>query len=214
MKLSRSSKVSANSEKLAELIAIPSAIEWFRGLFNRIHVEMTDSGERYTVVHTGGAMELGEGFSDEAVNFVVPLREENIDNLIRFFADGQIDSYEEYRIVKFMLVPCLKAALSMPILQNKAFMKIVRVETHWQEAILDPDGNEDEQLTVLYANDQWLIVPGYHGRPQRRIVMTPAQVLEFQRRVLHADAVNTLPAWLELGSWYLGWRDSVTVAVA
>jgi hypothetical protein len=50
------------------------------------------------------------------------------------------------------------------ILQNSAFRKIVKVDTHWQEAILDPDGNEDEQLTVMCANDQWVIIPGYHGR--------------------------------------------------
>jgi hypothetical protein len=190
---------------------IPSAIAWFRGLFNRIHIEMTDSGERYTIVHAGDAMELYDDFGPEEPNFVVPLRAENIDNLTGFFADDAIDSHEEYRIVKFMLVPCLKAALAMPILRNRAFLKIVRVDTHWQEALLDPDGNEDEQVTVMHVNDQWLVVPGYHGRPQRRMVMPPAQVLDFQRRVLHADSAGSLAAWLELGTWYVKWRESVTV---
>ena len=157
-------------------------------------------------------MELHDDFGPEEPNFVVPLRAENIDNLIGFFADDVIDPHEEYRIVKFMLVPCLKGALAMPILRNRAFMKIVRVDTHWQEALLDPEGKEDEQLTVVYVNDQWLVIPGYQGRPQRRLVMTPAQVLEFQRRVLHADEAGSLAAWLELGAWYVKWRETVEVA--
>jgi hypothetical protein len=203
--------MSHTSQQLEKLITTPSAIAWFRGLFNRIHIEMTDSGERYTIVHAGDAMELYDDFGPEEPNFVVPLRAENIDNLIGFFADDAIDAHEEYRIVKFMLVPCLKAALAMPILQNRAFLKIVRVDTHWQEALLDPAGNEDERVTVIHVNDQWLVVPGYHGRPQRRMVMTPAQVLDFQRRVLHADSAGSLAAWLELGSWYVRWREAVTV---
>lgn len=203
--------MSHTSQQLEKLITTSSAIAWFRGLFNRIHLQMTDSGERYTIVHTGESMELYDDFGPEEPNFVVPLRQENIDNLLGFFADNAIDAYEEYRIVKFMLVPCLKAALAMPILQNKAFLKIVRVDTHWQEALLDPDGNEDEQLTVMYVNDQWLVVPGYHGASQRRMVMTPAQVLEFQRRVLHADEAGSLATWLELAAWYVKWRESVTV---
>jgi hypothetical protein len=107
----------------------------------------------------------------------------------------------------------LTAALAMPILQNEAFRKIVRVDTHWQEALLDPEGHEDEQLTVIHVNNQWLVVPGYHGKPQRRIVMRPEQALDFQRRVLKADEAGSLGGWLELGRWYARWRDEVSVPI-
>ena len=30
--------------------------------------------------------------------------------------------------------------------------RILKLDTHWQEALLDPDGNEDEQLTVMFVN--------------------------------------------------------------
>ena len=45
-------------------------------------------------------------------------RSENVSNVVSYFSDDAIDPYEEYRIVKFMLRPCLKASLSMPILQR------------------------------------------------------------------------------------------------
>lgn len=202
-----------NLEQLQMLAQQPPAIEWFKGLFRLAHMEVTDTGERFTFVHHGDRVDVESGFQGNAPNFVVPLQSENIRNLTGFFADNAIGEYEQYRIVKFMLVPCLKAALAMPILQNGAFRKIVKVDTHWQEAILDPDGNEDEQLTVMCANDQWVIIPGYHGRPQRRLVMKPEQVLEFQRRVLEADEKNNLATWLDTGRWYLQWRETVSVPV-
>ena len=111
-----------------------------------------------------------------------------------------------------MLRPCLEAALAMPILQNQTFRKIVKVETHWHEALLDPQGIEDDQLTIACVNNQWLVIPGYHGQPQRRVAITPAQALDFQRHVFAADEQNRLATWLELGRWYLGFRDSITVA--
>jgi hypothetical protein len=205
--------MSENLQLLQSLTQKPSAIEWFRGLFTRAHIQVTDQDERFTVVHLGDRVEVEAGFQGDDPHLVIPLESQNIRNLVGFFEDDQITAHEQYRIVKFMLKPCLRAALSMPILQNGAFRKIVRVDIHWQEALLDPQGREDEQVTVVCVNDQWLVIPGYLGRPQRRLVMKPEEVLEFQRRVFSADERNSLPTWLELGRWYVKWRDQVSVAV-
>jgi hypothetical protein len=205
--------MSENRRQLEQLAATPAAVEWFRGLFERVHVQMTDTGESFTVLLQGDRAEVRDGLGAEAPNFVIPLESQNVSNLAGFFEDNRIDPQEEYRIVKFMLKPCLKAGLEMPVLRNPAFRAIVRIDCHWQEALLDPQGNEDEQLTVVYVNDQWLILPGYHGKPERRLVMTPAQVLEYQRRVFAANEKNTLAAWLDVGRWYLKWRDEVSVPV-
>jgi hypothetical protein len=200
-------------QQLESLTQRKSAVEWFRGLFSRVHVEVTDREERFTLVHSGDRVEVEPGFHGQDPSFVIPLGSQNIRNLAGFFDDDGINEQEQYRIVKFMLEPCLRAALALPILQNSAFRKIVRVDTHWQEALLDPQGQEDEPLTVVCVNDQWLVIPGYHGRPQRRLVMRPDQVLEFQRRVFDADARNNLATWLDLGRWYVKWRDQVSVPV-
>ena len=204
--------MSENLKHLQELAQRPSAVHWFKGLFHRVHVRVTDTGEEFTVTHLGDAVRAEPGLLGEA-NFVVPMEAENIRNLVGFFSDDAITPHEEYRIVKFMLRPCLEAALALPILQNNAFRRAVRVDTHWQEALLDPEGNEDEQLTVVCVNNQWLIIPGYYGKPQRRLVMRADQILDYQRRVFETAERNSLPAWLETGKWYRQWRDEVSVAV-
>jgi hypothetical protein len=203
--------MSENLQHLQALTQKKSAIEWFKGLFKQVHLEITDTGEKFTILHHGDRGEVLEGFKVAKPNFVVPLESENIRRLTAAFSDDAIDAQEQYRIVKFMLKPCLRAALTMPILRNKTLLKIVKVDTHWQEALLDPQGNEDEQVTVIYINKQWLVIPGYHGAPQRRLQLKPEQLLDFQRRIFQADEDGKLSTWIKLARWYVKWREEITV---
>jgi hypothetical protein len=204
--------MSANQEQLEKLAKKSSAVAWFKGLFDKAHLEITDTGEKFTIVHHGDRVEVFSGFQAEKPNFVIPLESENISRLTAAFSDDAIDAQEQYRIVKFMLKPCLKAALEMPILNNKSLLQIVKVDDHWQEALLDPQGKEDEQVTVIHANKQWLVIPGYYGKPKRRLLLTPDQLLDFQRRVLKADSSGKVSEWVKLAQWYVKWREQISVA--
>ena len=205
--------MNSNYHQLEQLAQKKSVIEWFKGLFTQMHLEITDTGERFTILHHGNQLEVMSGFHMKNPNFVVPLQSENINRLTAAFSDDAINEQEQYRIVKFMLRPCLKAALEMPILNNKTLLNIVKVDKHWQEALLDPDGKEDEQVTVIHVNKQWLVIPGYHGQPQRRLLLTSEQLLELQRRVLAADAAGKISEWVKLARWYVKWREQITVQV-
>ena len=205
--------MSANQQHLQDLAQKKSAVEWFKGLFTQAHLEITDTGEKFTILHHGDRVEIVPGFHAEKPNFVIPLESENINRLTAAFSDNAIDAQEQYRIVKFMLKPCLRAALEMPILNNKTLLKIVKVDKHWQEALLDSQGNEDEQVTVIHVNKQWLVIPGYHGKPVRRLLLTPQQLIDFQRRVLEADASGKLSEWVKLAKWYVKYRKEVSVPV-
>lgn len=203
--------MSSNQQQLEQLTQKRSAVEWFRGLFSQVHLEITDTGEKFTILHHGDRAEIIPGFHAKKPNFVIPLASESIGGLTRAFSDDRIDTQEEYKIVRFMLVPCLRAALEMPILNNPALVKIVRVDTHWQEALLDPSGRQDVQVTIVYVNKQWLVIPGFHGKPKRRLLLTPEQLMDFQRRVLAADASGKLSEWTKLARWYVNWREEISV---
>lgn len=203
--------MSSNQQQLEQLKESKAAVEWFKGLFSRVHLEITDTGEKFTILHHGDRVEVLPGFQAQKPNFVIPLESENINRLTTAFSKTGIGAQEEYRIVKFMLKPCLRAALEMPILNNPALLKIVKVDTHWQEALLDPQGNMDEQVTILYVNKQWLVIPGFYGIPKRRLVLTSSQLLDFQRRVLAADASGKISEWTKLARWYVSWREEITV---
>jgi hypothetical protein len=202
--------MSSNQAQLEQLTQKKSVLDWFKGLFTQVHLEITDTGEKFTILHHGDRAEVISGFHAKKPNFVIPLASENVGNLLRAFSDDRIDAQEEYRIVKFMLLPCLRAALAMPVLNNAAVHKIVKIDTHWQEVLLDPAGNEDVQVTIVYVNKQWLAIPGLHGKPNRRLSLTPAQLMDFQRRVLAADASGKIADWVGLAKWYADWREEIT----
>ena len=94
--------MSDNLQLLQALAEKKSAVEWFRGLFKRAHLEITDTGEKFTILHHGDHAEVLSGFQNEKPNFVIPLQSENIRRLTSAFSDTTIDAQVEYRIVKFM----------------------------------------------------------------------------------------------------------------
>ncbi len=206
--------MSENLEQLQALAKKKSAVDWFGGLFKRVHLEVADTGEKFTILRHAQGAEVVSGFQHDKPNFVITLQSENIRRLAAVFRDDSVDAQEEYRIVKFMLKPCLRALLDMGLMGNKTLMDVVKVDKHWQEALIDPQGNEDEQLTVIYVNRQWLVIPGYHGTPQRRWRLNPHELLDFQRRVFAADEAGSMTAWLDLARWYVNWRKQAAVRPA
>jgi hypothetical protein len=46
--------MSSNLQLLQDLVAKKSVVEWFRGLFEQLFLEITDTGEKFTATHYGG----------------------------------------------------------------------------------------------------------------------------------------------------------------
>ncbi len=205
--------ISPNLTLLQDLVQEPSARAFFSGLFSRVHLELTDTSERFTIRQDGDELSVVEGFESSDANFVVPLASEHLARLGAIFSDRQVTGDETYLIVRFMLRPCLQAALEMPILQHDRLLSIVRVDTIWHQALVNSEGNEDVQLTVEKTDGRWAVTEGYHGSPRRKLRLTAEQMLDFQRRLFKADSENSLSAWLALARWYVTWRDKLTVRV-
>lgn len=202
--------MSTNLAQLQALVNEPAARSFFKGLFARARLALTDTGERFTVHQDGDGVRVVEGFDGPDANLVVPLASQNLANLRAIFADRQVTGDEAYRIVRFMLRPCLEASLQMPILRNERLLRILGVED-WQQALLDPQGREDVQLTVHREDGRWAVSEGYVGSPRRRLRLTAEQMLDFQRRLFQADEDNSITGWLALAGWYVTWRNQLTV---
>lgn len=206
--------MSDNRQRLERLVADPVARAWFAGLFRRAHIAVGDTGERFTVLHHGDRAEVRSGFEGDEPNFVLTVTTEMLEALGDIFADGAVDADEELRIVRRMIRPCLEAALAMPVLNNDALRAVLRLDTHWQESLVGPDGAEHEPLTAIHDGEGWTVAEGFVGVPQRRLRITPGQALDFQRRLFRADEEGSLAAWIDLARWYAGFRRNATVPVA
>jgi hypothetical protein len=219
--------MSENLQLLQSLADKPAASQWFRDVLSYIRLEVTDTGETFTVICRGERVEVKPGFQPPArrkvllglfdpgdwyaKQFILPLKSENIRNFAAFFVDDIVDDQELYRVMAFIQPVLLKAALGMPVMRNTFLLNLFRLDTFWHQCLLDPKGNETQQCTVKFEHGQWSITPGYHGAPQRKKVLTASKLLQFQRRVHQAEVANTLAGWLGLAPWYHNWLASITV---
>jgi hypothetical protein len=222
--------MSENLALLQQLAQKPSVRAWFLGAFSLVRLKITDTGEEFTIINRDPDVEVVTGFrppeqrrkgfldlfglnpsSMYVEQFVIPLKSESIRGLVNVFSDDVVDMEEEYRIVSFLVQPLLAAALSMPLMRNPLMLRFFRIDPFWQQALLDPDGKETQQLTAIFAHRHWLLIPGYHGKPRHRYLLTPEQVMALQRESHKAEKLNTIFGWLNGLKWFWKWRNNITV---
>ena len=65
------------------ILQTPELVEYFDDVFNHLGITIEESGERFTIHHTGTSFEFEEGIVEDNVDFIVPLKKENISNMVR-----------------------------------------------------------------------------------------------------------------------------------
>lgn len=218
--------MSENLAILQGLTGDPVARMWFQQVLTYLRVRVSDTNEEFTVISRGDTVEVTPGFIPPdrrkllygffdpgewyATQFIVTVKSENVRNFASFFEDKEVGVDELFRIMSFLMPVLLKATLEMPAMRNKALIAMLGLDTVWHQCLLDPQGNETQPATVELVGDRWEITPGYQGTPQRKKVLTPEKLLEFQRRVHEAEDTDTLQGWFGLLDWYRKWLDSVS----
>ena len=218
--------MSENLEVLQGLTRNPAACAWFEQVLRYLRVRVSDTDEEFTVIDTGKGIEVTPSFVPPerrkllyglfdpgdwyAKQFVVTVTSQNVRNFAGFFEDSEIKQEELFRIMSFLMPVLLKATLEMPAMRNRALIAMLGLDTMWHQCLLDPQGNETQPATVQMVGSTWEVLPGYHGTPQRKKVLTPEKLLEFQRRVHQAEDDDTLNGWFALREWYMQWLASVS----
>ena len=215
-----------NLEILQALTRNAAARAWFTQVLSYLRVRVSDTDEEFTVLAKGDEVEIVTGFVPPArrkllyglfdpgewyaKTFIITVNSQNVRNFAGFFADSEVGSEELFRIMSFLMPVLLKATLEMPAMRNRVLLTTLKLDTMWHQCLLDPQGNETQPATVQLVGNAWEILPGYHGTPQRKKVLTPEKLLEFQRRVHQAEEEDTLNGWFALLDWYRQWLDSVS----
>ena len=218
--------MSENLEILQGLTRNPAACAWFEQVLSYLRVQVSDTNEEFTVIDTGNGIEVTPGFVPPmrrkllyglfdpgdwyAKQFIITVNSQNVRNFASFFEDDEVGQEELFRIMSFLMPVLLKATLEMPAMRNRALIGLLGLDTMWHQCLLDPQGNETQPATVQMVGNTWEVLPGYHGTPQRKKVLTPEKLLEFQRRVHKAEDEDTLNGWFALLDWYRKWLASVS----
>jgi hypothetical protein len=221
--------MSDNLELLQNLTKNPVAVDWFKQVLTYLRLRVTDTNEEFTVINKRDHVEVTPGFVPPdrrklvsglfdpgewyAKEFIITVSSENLRHFSAFFDDAVVSPEELFRVMSFLMPVLLKATLEIPAMRNKALLSMLKLDTKWHQCLLDPQGKETQPATVQLVGNTWEILPGYQGTAQRKKVLTPERLLEFQRRVHEAEDTDTLQGWFALLDWYRKWLGSVSVPV-
>ncbi|MEA1881055.1 MAG: hypothetical protein U9N31_01440, partial [Candidatus Marinimicrobia bacterium] len=144
-------------------------------------------------------------------DFIVPIKLQNIQNMVAHTKDGKIDSSESWRIVDVLFTPMTLVTLQTPVLAVNWRRKLAGVEDLIHVYLINPTGGEASKHSLVYVKGQWLVIKGLHGKPRRTYRMTPEESLEYQRVIFQAIKKDTYWGWWKFASWYKKWRKNVSV---
>ena len=110
------------------ILQTPELLDYFNDVFQYLGVEVEETGEKFTIEHAGDRFILSEGFKPGKVDFIVPLKLENIENMIKHSKDGKIDPSESWRILDVLFTPLTRVTLEIPVLSVNWRRKLAGVE--------------------------------------------------------------------------------------
>tara|TARA_Y100001970_G_scaffold276567_1_gene379432 strand:- start:188 stop:865 length:678 start_codon:yes stop_codon:yes gene_type:complete len=192
------------------IIQTNEMIEYFDGVFKKLGVTIEETGEKFTVYHNGDSIYLEPGIDPDS-DFVVPLKIQNINNMVSHSKDGKISAEESWRILSVLFTPITKVTLQSPILSVNWKRKLAGVEDLTHVYLISPDGKEANKHTLIYAKGQWLVLDGLHGKPRRTYQMDQSASLLYQKQIFSAMQRNSFLGWLKFGIWYKKWRKTVSI---
>jgi len=198
-------------EKWRSLTQPPSIVAFFRGLFERVGIRVTNTGEQFAGRHSGDRIDFEPTLEPGKVDFIVEIQSSQVDRLAAHVREGEIDEAEQYRIVSTLFTSATAAMLKNPVISHPWLRWIAGVEdlihVHLQPA---PPTEPAVQHTLICANRQWLVLPGLHGKARRVYRLSSADALFYHKRVFATLKSNRWRDWIKFAFWYRGWRKKVS----
>ena len=193
------------------ILQTPELLLYFNDVFDHLGIIIEETDEKFTIHHLDTEFIFEEGIVESAVDFIVPLKLENIENMMLHAKDGKIDSSESWRILNVLFTPLTKVTLQNPVLSVNWRRKLAGVEDLTHVYLLNPDGEEASKHSLIYIKGQWLVLKGIHGNPKRTYRMTPEDSLEYQRTIFKALKQDTFWGWIKFSTWYKKWRKKNSI---
>ena len=205
------SEYTSSLDAWENILQTPELLLYFNDVFDHLGIIIEETDEKFTIHHLDSEFIFEEGIVESAVDFIVPLKLENIENMMLHAKDGKIDSSESWRILNVLFTPLTKVTLQNPVLSVNWRRKLAGVEDLTHVYLLNPDGEEASKHSLIYIKGQWLVLKGIHGNPKRTYRMTPEDSLEYQRTIFKALKQDTFWGWIKFSTWYKKWRKKNSI---
>ena len=203
----------AKSDKAVDLwraaVLTDEIVEIFRGLFDVMAITIEETGEELTVRMGEDGINIEPGLPD-SYDFLVPIKLENVHNMVSHVADGRLDAFEIWRIIGVLFTPLTRETMRNPVLSKTILRKLVGIEDLIHVQLLGPEAEQVANHTLAFAGGQWLVIEGLHGRAGRTFAMTGEDCISYQKQVFRAIKADSFMGWLRFARWYVKWRPGVS----
>lgn len=213
MPLSVLSQKISSMEQWKPLLDKKELADYFSGIFNSMGFIVEETGEQFTVHHRGDHFTLSDGIINDSVDYIVPLKLENIQNMVKHGADSKIDETESFKIMSVLFTPLTESSLQDPMMSNPLMVKLSKKDNVIHANLVSPDKKDTISHTLIFLNKEWMVIPGHHGTPKRIFNLEQEDAVEFQQNIFKAFETNTSKGWKEFRKWYIPWRDQVSKRV-
>ena len=184
-------------------------VDFFTGMFDMMGITIEETGEELTVTVAEGIIHIEPGLPDTC-DFLVPLKMENVTNMVSHAADGRLNEFETWRIASVLFTPLTRETLKNPVMSNGILRRLARLEDLIHVRLVGPEAEQVASHTLLFASGQWLVIEGLHGQAKRMFTMTGEECVTYQKRVFKAIKANSILGWIRFARWYGKWRSSVS----
>ncbi|MEL6345080.1 MAG: hypothetical protein AAFV53_18370 [Myxococcota bacterium] len=201
-----------SAQRWADMNQPAEFIRFFEGTFDNMGLTVEDSDESFTIHNKGDHFEFSGGIKADAVDFVVPINQNNIEAMLRYVEDDKLDEEEASQIMAVLMVPYTKAIMSHPSTSNGAAVDITGIAKTICSELVNAEGSVLADQRLVYEGS-WTVYESINGPCERRLRFNGTQARDYQRAAFTAMKSNTLRSWGEFLTFYRGWRETVTVAV-
>jgi len=153
----------SSAEKFGSIIQTSEIAKFFDGLFDKLGIVVEETGERVLITHMVDNLKVTDGFEDAKVDFILPLKLENVSNMVGHSEDGKIEDKEATRIASIFLTPFTKETLMNDVLSANKKRKAAGIEDLIHVYLNYPDGKKAASHTLIYVSDQWIVIDDIVG---------------------------------------------------
>ncbi len=189
-------------QTLNEAAKLDAAKKYAQGMFDVayiIAVEHPDLG--FTVYFKGNEVVVERGLdTSKEPTLVIPLHDEAIMNIKRFFEDGVVDNREEFLIVNGVFKPAWEASYRIPEMQSRWIRKFMKLDGLMHVILLNKDNYKYQgkvvknELSVVRVSNQWLVFNGLEGIADSRMELTAKDSIAMYRLIMrdlkHAKSIR------------------------
>ena len=183
-------------------------VDFFTDMFDVMGIVIEETGEELTLRVGENKIHIDPGLPAKC-DFLVPLKTENVTNMVSHAEDGSLGEYEAWRIASVLFTPLTRETLKNAVMSKSILRRLARIEDLVHVQLLGPESQHVASHTLVFASGQWLVIDGYTVRQEEFHDDRPG-VRCLPEAGLQGDESEQHPGLDRFGRWYVKWRASAS----